>query len=475
MTIVTPSAGETNAPPTAGGATNPEALVAKLRATFDAGRTRPVSWRRNQLERLDAMLVAFEAEFTAVLGEELGKSPIEAYTTEIGFVRAEIAYALKHLDEWTSITRRKVPLKLGGGKGYTVPDPLGVVLIIAPWNYPMHLAIAPLVGAIAAGNTAIVKPSEVTPKTSALIAQALPEYLDPDAFAVVEGGVGETTALLEQRFDHIFYTGNGVVGRIVMAAAAKHLTPVTLELGGKSPAIVDRRANVRIAARRIAWGKWTNAGQTCVAPDYVLVDDAVKDQFLAELASAVTEFFGPDPQQSVDFGRIVDDRHFARLSAYLTDGTVFLGGSTDAATRYIAPTVLVDVPDDAPVMQEEIFGPVLPVFGVPSLHAAIERVNAGDKPLALYVFSEDSTATEQVLRETSSGGACVNATLMHLGAPELPFGGVGESGMGAYHGKEGFDVFSHAKAVFDRPTRPDPSLSYPPYTKRKAWFLRKLF
>lgn len=474
MAIITPTPDETAAATAAEATAAIPGQVAELRATFDSGRTRPIEWRRGQLERLDALLVGYEQQFLDTLNAELGKSATEGYVTEIGFLHSEIAYAQKHLDEWTSHARRRVPLKLGGGKGYLVPDPLGVVLIIAPWNYPVQLALGPLVAAIAAGNTAIVKPSEVTPKTSALLARAIPEYLDPDAVKVVEGGVTETTALLEERFDHIFYTGNGKVGRIVMGAAAKNLTPVTLELGGKSPAIIDRSANVKIAARRIAWGKWLNTGQTCVAPDYVLVDEAVEQPFLSALVDAVTEFYGTDPKRSPDYGRIVDGRHFARLSAFLGDGTALIGGETDANDRYIAPTVLVGVDREAPVMQEEIFGPILPIFPMKDLRASIDMVNQGDKPLALYVFADDKSASDLVLRETTSGGACVNATLMHVASPELPFGGVGESGIGAYHGKEGFLTFSHDKAVFDRPTRPDPSLSYPPYTKLKSWLLRKL-
>jgi aldehyde dehydrogenase (NAD+) len=319
------------------------------------------------------------------------------------------------------------------------------------------------------------KPSEVTPHVSAALARLVPRYLDSRAVAIVEGGVDETTALLEQRFDHVFYTGNGRVGRVVMAAAARHLTPVTLELGGKSPAIVDRSADVRVAARRIAWGKFVNAGQTCVAPDHVLVHRDVESRLLDELVRAVRDFYGDDPSTSTDYGRVVDDRHWRRLRGLLDAGgyaSVVYGGDGDEATRYLAPTILAGVERDAAVMGEEIFGPILPVLAVDDTEDAIEFVRSGDKPLALYVFGDDAVA-QRVLESTSSGGACVNATLLHLAVPELPFGGVGESGSGAYHGRMGFDTFSHRKSVLQRPTRPDPSVMYPPYTRLKDRLLRR--
>jgi len=306
-----------------------------------------------------------------------------------------------------------------------------------------------------------------------VLARLLPEYLDPDAVAVVEGAVPETQALLAQRWDHIFYTGNGRVGRVVMEAATPHLTPVTLELGGKSPAIIDASANLEVAARRIAWGKFLNAGQTCIAPDYVLVARGLEDRFIELLRRCVFDFYGQDPKASPDFARIVNGAHFERLVKLLDSGTPAVGGDHDATTRYIAPTVLRDVTPESPVMQDEIFGPILPVIPIADAAEGIAFVNAREKPLALYVFASDASVVRTVLEGTSSGGACVNATLFHVAVAELPFGGVGESGMGAYHGKASFDVFSHAKSVLKRSTRPDPALAYPPYTESKEKLMRR--
>lgn len=332
-----------------------------------------------------------------------------------------------------------------------VRDPLGVVLIIAPWNYPLQLALAPLVGALAAGNTAVLKPSELAPATSAAIARLLPRYLDPEAVAVVQGAVPETTALLEQRFDHIFYTGNGAVGRIVMAAAARHLTPVTLELGGKSPVVVEPGVDLAVTARRIAQGKFLNAGQTCVAPDYVLAIGASAKALESQLADAVRELYGEDPATAPEYGRIVNERHFDRLTALLDDGRTVTGGTHDRASRYLAPTVLADVSPEAPVMQAEIFGPVLPVVAVPDLDAAIAFINERDKPLALYAFTESPQTKRRLTEETSSGALSFGLPVSHLAMPELPFGGVGESGMGRYHGEYSIETFSHTKAVVDKP------------------------
>jgi aldehyde dehydrogenase (NAD+) len=351
-----------------------------------------------------------------------------------------------------------------------------VVLVLAPWNYPFHLLTLPLAYALAAGNTAVVKPSELAPATSSVLARLLPQYLDDQAVAVAEGGPAVATSLLEQRWDHIFYTGGGRVGRIVMEAASRHLTPVTLELGGKSPALVDASADLEVAARRIVWGKFVNAGQTCVAPDHVLVDRRVGDELVGLLGQAVRQFYGDDPRSSPDYGRIVNDAHFERLQGLLAaspHAEVVTGGDAEPATRYLAPTVVTGVRPDDPLSTEEIFGPILPVVAYDGLDDAIARVNTGDRPLALYVFAEDRRVSDRVVAETSSGGVCVNATLVHLGVFDLPFGGVGASGMGAYHGRAGFDTFSHRKGVLERSTRFDPSLAYPPYTLVKRWLLRR--
>jgi aldehyde dehydrogenase (NAD+) len=455
--------------------TPPSEAVKIVRGGAAARVVHDLDARVAQLERLRAMLVDHEADFATALASDLGKSEMEAYSTEIGFTLTEVAHVIKHVKGWAKPRRASLPLHLRPGSAQVRPEPLGTVLIIAPWNYPLQLVLAPLVAALAAGNTAVVKPSEIAPATAEALARFIPEYLDPNVVQVVNGGVDETTALLDEPWDHIFYTGNGTVGRVVMRAAAEHLTPVTLELGGKSPTIVTRHADVEVAARRIAWGKFTNAGQTCVAPDYVLVDETVASTFLAHLSQAITDFYGDDPQRSGDYGRIVSDRHFERVVGLLEGaGTVVHGGSSDARERYIAPTVITDVDPTSAVMQDEIFGPVLPVMTYDDLDEAIRFVNDRPKPLAFYPFTDDRDEADELIDRTSSGGVTVNHTLLHLAVPELPFGGVGASGMGAYHGKHGFDLFSHLKPILHRRSKPDPSLAYPPYTGLKAKLLRKL-
>jgi len=450
-------------------------IVERLRDRFDGGTTRPKSWRIQQLEGIERFCTEKQQDILDALHADLGKPELEAYGAELTFVKSDAEYARKHLEKWMKPEKVSTPLITQPGSSAIHHDPLGVVLIISPWNYPFQLLMAPLVGAVAAGNCALLKPSEIAPHTSALLARWLPRYVDDSCVQVVEGGVPETTKILEQRFDHIFYTGNGTVGRIVMSAAAKHLTPVTLELGGKSPCVVDRHANLDVAARRIVWGKFFNAGQTCVAPDYVLVEDAVHDALVTRLASTVREFYGDDPQASQDYARIVNQRHHDRLTPLLASGTAVCGGAHDREDRYIAPTVLKDVPEDAPVMKDEIFGPILPVLSVPHVDAAIRFINGRPKPLALYVFSENKQTQQRVLERTSSGGVCVNHCTLHLAVPELPFGGVGESGMGAYHGSHSFHTFTHRKAVLRKPTQIDPTLMYPPYTDtKKKWVGRLL-
>nr|WP_202527213.1 aldehyde dehydrogenase family protein [Streptomyces sp. SID486] len=430
----------------------PADVVARLRATFGTGRTKSVDWRTGQLRRLRAMLTERGADLAAALHADLGKSGTEAYRTEIDFTVREIDHTLEHLADWLRPEPAPVPAHLGAdATAWTQYDPLGVVLVIAPWNYPAQLLLAPLAGALAAGNAVLAKPSELAPATSAALAELLPAYLDPDAVAVVEGGVPETTALLAERFDHIFYTGNGTVGRVVMRAAAEHLTPVTLELGGKSPAFVDRGTDPGTVAERLVRGKFLNAGQTCVAPDYVLTDPDTAPVLEAALVRAVEELFGTDPARSPEYGRIVNERHFDRLSALLGSGRVAVGGVGDRAARYLAPTVLADVDPGSPVMREEIFGPILPIVTVPGLDEAIRFINDRDKPLALYVFSESDETRDRIAAETSSGGLGHGLPLAHLTVSELPFGGVGESGMGNYHGRYSIETFSHRKAVLVKP------------------------
>ncbi|MEV5145659.1 aldehyde dehydrogenase family protein [Streptomyces sp. NPDC052727] len=432
----------------------PADIVARLRATFAAGRTKPVEWRTGQLRRLRAMLSERGADLAAALDADLGKSSAEAYRTEIDFTVREIDHTLEHLADWLRPERAPVPAHLGAdATAWTQYDPLGVVLVIAPWNYPAQLLLAPMVGALASGNAVVAKPSELAPATSAALAELIPAYLDTDAVAVVQGGVPETTALLAERFDHIFYTGNGAVGRVVMRAAAEHLTPVTLELGGKSPVFVDRGTDLDTVADRLARGKFLNAGQTCVAPDYVLTDPETATALEAALVRAIEGLFGADPQRSEEYGRIVNERHFDRLSALLDSGRAVVGGVGDRAAKYIAPTVLADVDPKSPVMQEEIFGPVLPIVTVPGLDEAIDFINDRDKPLALYVFSESAETRDRIAAETSSGGLGHGLPLAHLTVSDLPFGGVGESGMGSYHGRYSIETFSHRKAVLSKPLR----------------------
>jgi aldehyde dehydrogenase (NAD+) len=450
----------------------------RLRKAFDAGVTRPVAWRRRQLEAMRRMLQEREADFLEAVALDLGKSPTEGWMTEVATVTEEICQMLRHLDRWTQPEKVGVRAILRPAKATIVPEPLGVVLVIAPWNYPVQLLLMPMAFALAAGNAVVGKPSEVAPATSAAVARWVPEYLDRDAVAIVEGDVPVVTALLDQRWDHIFYTGNGRVGRIVMEAAAKHLTPVTLELGGKSPVIVDKSANLDVAARRVAFGKFMNAGQTCIAPDYVLVDRSVEDAFVEALAKSVRRFYGEDPAASTDYGQIVNVAHWDRLHALLDSsrgGQVALGGTGDRDRRYLAPTVVRGASWDDPAMAEEIFGPILPIISVDGVGEAIAAVNAKDKPLALYVFAEDQSVVDRVVAETSSGGVGANVTVLHAAVPGLPFGGVGQSGMGAYHGKAGFDTFTHRKAVLQRPTKLDPPITYPPYTTLKQRLLRKVF
>ncbi|MFH9818661.1 aldehyde dehydrogenase family protein [Streptomyces sp. NPDC017230] len=430
----------------------PVDVVARLRATFRTGRTKPVEWRTAQLRRLRALLTEHGPDLEAALHADLGKSAAEAQRTEIGFTVREIDHTLDHLTDWLRPEPAPVPAHLGAdATAWTQYDPLGVVLVIAPWNYPAQLLLAPVVGALAAGNTVVAKPSELAPATSAAVARLLPQYLDTEAVAVVEGGIPETTALLAERFDHVFYTGNGTVGRIVMRAAAEHLTPVTLELGGKSPAFVDRDADLDLVAARLAGGKFLNAGQTCVAPDYVLTDPETAAALEPALVRAVEGLYGADPARSAEYARIVNERHFDRLTGLLDSGRVVVGGGSDRTRKYIAPTVLADVAPEAPVMREEIFGPILPIVTVPGLDEAIDFVNDRDKPLALYVFSESDTTRERFAAETSSGGLGHGLPLAHLTVSDLPFGGVGESGMGSYHGRYSIETFSHRKAVLKKP------------------------
>lgn len=454
------------------------AAVAALRDSFDAGTTRSLEARIAQLDALARGLRAERPRLLEALELDLGKPRTESLITELGVVAQEIAHVRKNLRVWLRPERFGPGLLLAPSSGRIRREPLGTTLIISPWNYPVNLALAPLIGAIAGGNTAILKPSEVAPATSAALTHLIRSHLDPAWVRVVEGAVEETTFLLEQRFDLIFYTGNGAVGRIVARAAAEHLTPTVLELGGKSPVFVDEGTDLAATARRIVWGKFTNAGQTCVAPDYLMAARSTLDALVPHLKDAVASMYGRTPQRSRDYGRMVNQKHFDRVLDLIDDDKAVLGGTSaaDRANRYLPPTILDGVDWDDPVMEEEIFGPVLPLLAVDGPDEAIARINSGEKPLTAYVFSPRPDVEERFIAETSSGSLALSHTLAHLGSQTMPFGGIGESGMGKYHGRASLQVFTHAKPVVKKPLRPDTlRLVTPPYRGAKRALLGQLF
>jgi len=442
--------------------------VAAQRAYFASGQTKSYKFRRDRLEALKQAIVDREAQIVEAVRADLARPEFEAYI-ELAAI-TDVNYALKKLKRWMKPKRASVPIEQWPSSAWRQPEPLGCSLILGAWNYPFQLVFQPLVGAIAAGNCAIVKPSEISPNTAKLAADLINETFDPGHIWAVEGDAEVSQALLDRKFDSIFFTGSTRIGKLVMAAAAKHLTPVTLELGGKSPCIVDRTAKLDVITKRIAWGKWLNNGQTCIAPDYILVDRAIKDALIDRLQAAVREFYGENPQASPDYGRIVNTAQFDRLAGLLddktTNGKIICGGQHDRADRYIAPTILDGVSPDDAIMQDEIFGPILPVLTYDSLDEAIALVNDRPKPLALYLFSEDKANQTRVLHETSSGGVSLNDTVSHVGCPDLPFGGVGHSGMGAYHGKASFDTFSHEKSILKKATWFNSKLLYAPYHEK---------
>ncbi|MGH3154980.1 MAG: aldehyde dehydrogenase family protein, partial [Streptosporangiaceae bacterium] len=468
MTSVTPDVGAAQAAP----GPRPAAEVARLRRTFASSRTRDFGWRQRQLAAIERLLDECEDEIAAALHTDLGRSAHYAWLGDIAGTRAEAAFARRHLKRWARRRHTRVPLAMQPGRAFYTYEPLGVVLIIGPWNYPVYLTLGPLIGAIAAGNCAVVKPSEHAPATAALLSRLIPGYLDPDAFAVLEGDATVSQELLAQDLDHVFFTGGPEIGKKVMEAASARLIPVTLELGGKSPVVIAADADLRVAARRIAWTKLLNSGQTCIAPDYVLADSSVRDELVRLIEATVAEF-----QDGEVAGQpIVNRRQLDRIGRLLDGtGTVVLGGVVDREAQTIEPTIVVDPDPASPLMNEEIFGPVLPVLSVPSVDAAIEFVNARPKPLALYLFTGSKAVREKVLATTSSGGVVINHLAMHCLVPQLPFGGVGNSGLGAYHGAWGFQTFSHRKAVLSKPAKPDPSLMYPPYTDAKKKIMRRFF
>lgn len=451
-----------------------EHVLAAQQAFFASGATRPQAFREAQLKTLKKAVKAYYSQIETALKRDLNKSAMETYASEIALVFDEIDFMLKHLASLMQPKPVKTPASHFPAKSLIMYEPYGRVLNIAPWNYPFQLCIAPMVGAIAAGNTLVLKPSEYAPHTSAVIAEMFAAYFDPSYIAVIEGGIDTTQALLQHPFDYIFFTGSTAVGKVVMRAASEHLTPVTLELGGKSPCIVDRSADIAQAAKRIMWGKTLNSGQTCIAPDYLLVHESIKDTLIEAMQQAVTDMYGKDPLQNPDYPRMINPRHYARVKQLLQDGTSVVGGQFDDRRLQISPTVLTGITWQSPVMQQEIFGPVLPLMTFSDMDQVIHDINAKDKPLALYLFSKDADVEDKVLNAISFGGGCINDTLMHIANHHLPFGGVGASGMGSYHGNFSFYTFSHAKAILKRGTWVDVPVRYPPYTPQKLALIRKL-
>jgi aldehyde dehydrogenase (NAD+) len=448
-------------------------LLQRQRDFFATGQTRPIEFRLAQLRKLQAAVIAHQDQIIGAVQKDLGRAPYEAYF-ELNMLE-ELKFALKHLRKWVKPQRVAAAITVFPASAWVQPQPLGVVLIISPWNYPFQSALSPLVGAIAAGNCAIIKPSEHSVHTSAVMAELIAEVFDSNYIAVVEGDVTVGQQLLTEKFDRIFFTGSTNVGRLVMQAAAQSLTPVTLELGGKSPCIVDRSVPIELAAKRIAWGKFINTGQTCVAPDYLLVDRAIKDQFVAALLKAIQELYGDDPAKSPDYGRVINRFHLDRLTALLTDQKILVGGQSDSGDRYLAPTVVDEVEWDNPLMAAEIFGPILPILTYDSLDEVIVEINARPKPLALYIFATDRAVQNKIIESTASGGVVINEVIMQANLPSLPFGGVGASGMGKYHGRASFDTFSHARSYLKRSTLIDIDVRSAPYTAVKLRLIKWLF
>jgi aldehyde dehydrogenase (NAD+) len=446
--------------------------LSSLRRHFLSGVTRPYSFRKQQLQNLQQAIRTFEPEIHAALHTDLNKSPEEAYGTETGLVLAELNDTLKNLKKWMRPRRVSTNLANLPSSSKVYRDPLGVVLIIAPWNYPFQLALIPLLAAIAGGNCAVVKPSELAPATAAVIEKILRTNFPKDYIHVAQGD-GQTTipAMIKSfRFDHIFFTGSIPVGRSIYQLAAEQLIPVTLELGGKSPAVVERDAHIPTAARRIAFAKFTNAGQTCIAPDYLLLHEDIKEEFLNTLQQTLLKFYGERAENSPDYGRIINEKRFDKLVSYLTQGKIVAGGRHDRSQLFLSPTILEEVSPDQPVMTEEIFGSVLPVFTYRTMEEALALISRNPDPLAFYIFTQDSKIENAWIRQLSFGGGCINNAAWHFANYHLPFGGIGASGIGAYHGKFSFDTFTHAKAVMKTPTWIDPSLKYPPFKGKLKWF-----
>ncbi|WP_204103700.1 MULTISPECIES: aldehyde dehydrogenase [Spirulina sp. CCY15215] len=445
-------------------------IFKKQRRFFQTGKTKNIDFRREQLKSLKSFIIEDREELLAALKKDFNKSNLEGLETELVFCVREINHSLKHLKSWTKSKQVTADLFQLPASAKIIAEPLGIILIIGAWNYPIQLAIAPLIAAIAAGNCAIVKPSEIAPHSSVAIANLIRKVFSPEYITVVEGGKEIVQDLLTHQFDHIFFTGGARVAKIVMEAAAKYLTPVTLELGGKSPCIIEPDIDVEKVAKRVAWGKFINCGQTCIAPDYVLIHHSIKAAFIDKIKAKIKQFYGNNPEISPDYARIINDFHFQRLLSLIDPKKVIIGGENNPETRYIAPTVMNGVTWRDRIMEEEIFGPILPMLEYENLEDAIAEINARPKPLSLYLFTHNKTTQERVLTATSSGNVCINDTLMQITSANLPFGGVGNSGMGAYHGKIGFDTFSHQKSVLNRSFLLDLPLRYPPYEGKLKFF-----
>ena len=453
-----------------------EELVQRQRDFFRTGRTKDVAFRIAALQKLENSIVKYEKEINEALYADLHKSAFEGYMTEVGLSLSELRFLIKNTAVWSKTRRVRTPLAQFHAKSYVVQEPYGAALVMSPWNYPFMLSLEPAAGAIAAGNCCIIKPSAYAPATSAILKRIISETFQEDYVAVVEGGRQENARLLEQKFDYIFFTGSVAVGRLVMEKAAAHLTPVTLELGGKSPCIVDRDAKLSLAAKRIVFGKFLNSGQTCVAPDYCFVHESVKEEFIGYLVKWIDKMIGKQPFSNPDYPKMINEKHYDRVLGLVQGEKIVTGGCGKRETLQIAPTVLKDVSPDAPVMQEEIFGPILPILTFSTLDEAIHFVKGREKPLALYLFTRDRIAEKRVLQEIPFGGGCINDTVVHLATPYMGFGGGGQSGMGSYHGKKSFDTFSHYKSILKNSSFLDLPVRYPPATARKEqllrWFLR---
>jgi len=451
------------------------ALVAEQRAFFESGKTLCVCYRKEALKKLYAVIVSREKELIDALQKDLGKSDFESYMCEIGMVLDEISYMLEHIEGFAKEKRVRTPLAQFASRSYVKPSPYGVTLIMSPWNYPFLLTLDPLVDALAAGNTAIIKPGAYVPATAEAIKKLIESTFERQYVAVVTGGRAENACLLDQKFDYIFFTGSKGVGKEVMKKAAEHLTPVTLELGGKSPCIVDETADLALAARRIAFGKYLNCGQTCVAPDYVLCHASVRDRFVELLKAEISRQYGKDALQNADYGRIINQKHFDRVCSLIDEKKTVYGSRTNAETLQVEPTVMNNVTWEDAVMGEEIFGPVLPILAFERIDEVIETVNSHDCPLALYIFSSNKKNIRRVTSKCAFGGGCVNDVIIHLATAHMGFGGVGESGMGAYHGKVGFDTFSHKKSIVDKKTWIDLPMRYQPYDRKLNAKLLRMF